>query len=46
MFLLEYEEIPFKALSFLAGQINYGGRVRYGCDCFYLWVLLPQCCHC
>lgn len=27
MFLLEYEDIPFKVLSYTAGQINYGGRV-------------------
>lgn len=27
MFIVEYDQIPFKALSFLAGQINYGGRV-------------------
>ncbi|KAL1138662.1 hypothetical protein AAG570_008724 [Ranatra chinensis] len=27
MFLLEYEDVPFKVLSFTAGQINYGGRV-------------------
>lgn len=27
MFLLEYEDIPFKVLTYTAGQINYGGRV-------------------
>ncbi|XP_074037842.1 dynein axonemal heavy chain 1 isoform X2 [Leptinotarsa decemlineata] len=27
MFLLEYEEIPFKVLTYTAGHINYGGRV-------------------
>ncbi|XP_018331814.1 dynein heavy chain 1, axonemal-like [Agrilus planipennis] len=27
MFLLEYEEIPFKVLLYTAGHINYGGRV-------------------
>ncbi|XP_068082965.1 dynein axonemal heavy chain 1 [Anabrus simplex] len=27
MFLLEYDEVPFKVLIYTAGQINYGGRV-------------------
>ncbi|CAG9840890.1 unnamed protein product, partial [Diabrotica balteata] len=27
MFLLEYTEIPFKVLTYTAGEINYGGRV-------------------
>ncbi|KAK6626143.1 hypothetical protein RUM43_006448 [Polyplax serrata] len=27
MFLLEYADIPFKVLTYTAGQINYGGRV-------------------
>ncbi|CAM6094963.1 unnamed protein product [Calypogeia fissa] len=27
MFLNEYEEIPFKVIRFLMGEINYGGRV-------------------
>jgi len=27
MFIGQYDAIPFKALQFLAGQINYGGRV-------------------
>lgn len=27
MFLLEYQDIPFKVLTYTAGQINYGGRV-------------------
>ncbi|KAL8563604.1 Dynein heavy chain 1, axonemal [Nucella lapillus] len=27
MFLLEYDDIPFKVLRYTAGHINYGGRV-------------------
>ncbi|XP_022110107.1 dynein heavy chain 1, axonemal-like isoform X1 [Acanthaster planci] len=27
MFLMEYDEIPFKVLTYTAGHINYGGRV-------------------
>lgn len=27
MFLLEYNEIPYKVLTYTAGHINYGGRV-------------------
>ncbi|GLG96114.1 Dynein heavy chain, cytoplasmic-like Protein [Gryllus bimaculatus] len=27
MFILEYDDVPFKVLSYTAGQINYGGRV-------------------
>nr|CAH7764698.1 unnamed protein product [Callosobruchus chinensis] len=27
MFLVEYDEIPFKVLTYTAGHINYGGRV-------------------
>lgn len=27
MFLCEYQELPFKVLTYTAGEINYGGRV-------------------
>ena len=27
MFLEEYEDIPYKVLTYTAGHINYGGRV-------------------
>eukprot|EP01105_Mastigella_eilhardi_P018534 TRINITY_DN42_c0_g2_i2.p1 TRINITY_DN42_c0_g2~~TRINITY_DN42_c0_g2_i2.p1 ORF type:complete len:4316 (+),score=1161.39 TRINITY_DN42_c0_g2_i2:1869-12950(+) len=27
MFIAEYEEIPYKVMCFLAGTINYGGRI-------------------
>lgn len=27
MFLLEYDEVPYKVLTYTAGHINYGGRV-------------------
>ncbi|XP_044735429.1 dynein axonemal heavy chain 1-like [Chrysoperla carnea] len=27
MFLVEYDDVPFKVLTYTAGEINYGGRV-------------------
>lgn len=42
-FIFEAEEIPWDALQFMTGQINYGGRVTDDNDKILLNCLLHNC---
>eukprot|EP01006_Ploeotia_vitrea_P028045 TRINITY_DN60801_c0_g1_i1.p1 TRINITY_DN60801_c0_g1~~TRINITY_DN60801_c0_g1_i1.p1 ORF type:complete len:662 (-),score=42.29 TRINITY_DN60801_c0_g1_i1:160-1866(-) len=42
-FLDKYDQVPFKVITFLSGQINYGGRVTDDWDRRTLITLLDAC---